>query len=65
VPSSQLVVGKHSGRHAIADRCSHLGFTLSGSQLEAVYHRIIEACDKKKWLSDQEIGDIAKAVAAS
>jgi len=65
VPSSQLVVGKHSGRHAIADRCTHLGFNLTGPQLETVYHRIIEACDKKKWLSDQEIGDIAKVVVAS
>jgi 2-isopropylmalate synthase len=65
VPSSQLVVGKHSGRHAIADRCHHLGFTLTGPQLEAVYHRIIEACDKKKWLSDQEIGDITKSVVIS
>jgi 2-isopropylmalate synthase len=65
VPSSQLVVGKHSGRHAIADRCEHLGFKLAGPQLENVYHRVIEACDKKKWLSDQEIGDIAKSVLAS
>jgi 2-isopropylmalate synthase len=65
VPSSQLVVGKHSGRHAIADRCSHLGFTLTTPQLESVYHRIIAACDKKKWLSDQEIAGIAKSVVAS
>jgi 2-isopropylmalate synthase len=65
VPSSQLVVGKHSGRHAIADRCTHLGFQLTGTQLETVYHRIIEACDKKKWLSDQEIGDIAQSVVTS
>jgi 2-isopropylmalate synthase len=62
VPASQLVVGKHSGRHAIADRCKHLGFTLDSQQLETIYHRIISICDKKKWLSDQEIGDIAQAV---
>jgi 2-isopropylmalate synthase len=62
VPASQLVVGKHSGRHAIADRCTHLGYTLTGEQLEAIYHRIIAVCDKKKWLSDEEIGDIARIV---
>ena len=62
VPSSQLVVGKHSGRHAIADRCTHLGFKPTAEQLDAIYHRIIAVCDKKKWLSDEEIGDIAKAV---
>jgi 2-isopropylmalate synthase len=62
VPSSQLVVGKHSGRHAIADRCSHLGFKPSPEQLDAIYHRIIAVCDKKKWLTDVEIAEIAKSV---
>jgi 2-isopropylmalate synthase len=62
VPASQLVLGKHSGRHAVVDRCQHLGFTLSAQQIEAVYHRVIAACDRKKWLSDQEIADIARAV---
>jgi 2-isopropylmalate synthase len=62
VPSSQLVVGKHSGRHAIADRCAHLGFKPTAEQLDAIYHRIIAVCDKKKWLSDDEIAEIARAV---
>jgi 2-isopropylmalate synthase len=62
VPASRLVVGKHSGRHAIADRCTHLGFAPTAEQLDAIYHRIIAVCDKKKWLSDEEIAEIAKAV---
>jgi len=62
VPSSRLVVGKHSGRHAVADRCQHLGFALNAQQLETVYHRVIAACDRKKWLSDEEIAEIARAV---
>jgi 2-isopropylmalate synthase len=62
VPSSQLVVGKHSGRHAVADRCTHLGFKPTGEQLDAIYHRIIAVCDRKKWLSDEEIAEIAKSV---
>jgi 2-isopropylmalate synthase len=62
VPASRLVVGKHSGRHAIADRCAHLGFKPTTEQLDAIYHRIIAVCDKKKWLSDEEIAEIAKAV---
>jgi 2-isopropylmalate synthase len=65
VPSSQLVVGKHSGRHAIADRCTHLGYKLTTAQLDDIYHRVIAVCDKKKWLSDQEIGDIARVVVQS
>jgi Isopropylmalate/homocitrate/citramalate synthases len=62
VLSSQLVVGKHSGRHAVVDRCQHLGFELNAQQIETVYHRVIAACDSKKWLSDQEIAEIARAV---
>jgi 2-isopropylmalate synthase len=62
VPASQLVVGKHSGRHAVVDRCQHLGFALNPQQIETVYHRVIAACDRKKWLSDQEIAEIARAV---
>jgi len=62
VPASQLVVGKHSGRHAVVDRCQHLGFELNAQQIEAVYHRVIAACDRKKWLSDQEIAEIARTV---
>jgi 2-isopropylmalate synthase len=62
VPASQLVIGKHSGRHAVVDRCQHLGFALNAQQIETVYHRVIAACDRKKWLSDQEIAEIARAV---
>jgi 2-isopropylmalate synthase len=62
VPSSQLVVGKHSGRHAVADRCRHLGYELNAQQLETVYHRVISGCDRKKWLSDEEIAEIARSV---
>ena len=40
----------------------HLGFKITSEQLEAIYHQVISVCDKKKWLSDQEIGDIARSV---
>jgi 2-isopropylmalate synthase len=61
VPESRLVLGKHSGRHALADRCRHLGFPLTPAQIEGVYKRFIALCDTKKWLSDDEIREIAKA----
>jgi 2-isopropylmalate synthase len=61
VPSSRLVLGKHSGRHALADRCKHLGFTVEGKQLEEVYQRFIAMCDRKKWVDDEEISAIARA----
>jgi 2-isopropylmalate synthase len=65
VPSSRLVLGKHSGRHALADRCSHLGFNLTTAQLEVVYHQFIKMCDHKKWLADEEIADLARAGTAA
>jgi 2-isopropylmalate synthase len=62
VPESRLVLGKHSGRHALVDRCKHLGYTLTPAQVETVYQRFIAMCDHKKWLSDEEIGAIARDV---
>jgi 2-isopropylmalate synthase len=62
VPESRLVLGKHSGRHALADRCKVLGYPLTAAQVDAVYRRFIALCDTKKWVSDDEIGGIARDV---
>jgi 2-isopropylmalate synthase len=61
VPSSRLVLGKHSGRHALVDRCQHLGFTLTGPQVETIYRQFISLCDHKKWVADEEIAALARA----
>src|SRR4029079_17618378 len=47
VPESRLVLGKHSGRHALADRCKHLGYPLTKEQLDMMYHRFTELADRK------------------
>jgi 2-isopropylmalate synthase len=60
VPSSRLVLGKHSGRHALADRCKHLGYPIPPEQVETVYHRFIALCDRKKWVSDEEIAALVR-----
>jgi 2-isopropylmalate synthase len=65
VPSSRLVLGKHSGRHALADRCHHLGYTLSAPQIEVVYRQFITLCDHKKWVPDEEIVALARSAQAS
>jgi 2-isopropylmalate synthase len=59
VPASQLVLGKHSGRHALADRCNHLGCPLTPDQLEAVYGRFMRLADNKKGLTDDQILSLA------
>jgi 2-isopropylmalate synthase len=65
VPESRLVLGKHSGRHALADRCRVLGHPLTPGQVDALYRRFIALCDSKKWISDEEVVAIAREVAAT
>jgi 2-isopropylmalate synthase len=55
VPASRLVLGKHSGRHALRDRSEHLGFPLATEELEIVYQRFIALADRKKGVLDEEI----------
>jgi 2-isopropylmalate synthase len=60
VPESRLVLGKHSGRHALADRCRQLGCVLSTQQLETAYARFMKIADNKKGLTDDEIVALAR-----
>jgi len=46
--ANTLVLGKHSGRHALADALADLGFTLDGQALGAAFKRFKEIADKKK-----------------
>jgi 2-isopropylmalate synthase len=62
VPDSKLVLGKHSGRHALNDRCAHLGFQLTRDQLDSVYHRFTALADRKKGLRNEEIAEICREV---
>lgn len=68
VPESRLVLGKHSGRHALSQRCKHLGFDLSREELDYVYQRFTAIADRKKGVLDEEIKAIIedrRAVAAA
>lgn len=62
VPESKLILGKHSGRHALAKRCEDLGFPLTKEQLDAVYHRFTALADRKKGLRNEEIAQVAREV---
>jgi 2-isopropylmalate synthase len=61
VPESKLVLGKHSGRHALKKRCEDLGFQLTREELDSVYHRFTAAADRKKGLRNEEIVEIVRA----
>jgi 2-isopropylmalate synthase len=62
VPESRLVLGKHSGRHALGQRCETLGFPLTREQLDAVYRRFTALADRKKGILDEEIATLVKEV---
>jgi 2-isopropylmalate synthase len=63
VPASRLVLGKHSGRHALRDRCEHLGYPLTREELDVVYLRFTAFADRKKGVLDEEIISIVREVA--
>ena len=62
VPKSTLVLGKHSGRHAVQKRCEDLGLALSKFELDRVYRQMTELADRQKHVSDAEIVAIVEAV---
>ena len=65
IPEGRLVLGKHSGRHALRSKCEHLGYHVSKEELDVVYKGFIEIADRKKNVSDQEILAILLTLKAS
>ena len=55
VPANALVLGKHSGRHALGKRCAQLGFDFSRRDLDAVYKRFVELADRVKTIEDRHL----------
>ena len=52
---TNLVLGKHSGRHALGERLSDLGFELSEEKLNSVFEAFKELADKKKEVFDEDL----------
>jgi len=62
VPEGKLVLGKHSGRHALNQRAKELGFDLTKAELDDLYHRFTAVADhRKKGLMDEEIAELIHA----
>jgi 2-isopropylmalate synthase len=55
VPDSKLVLGKHSGRHALKQRYVDLGFELTKEELDVVYEQFTALADRKKGLRNDEL----------
>ena len=67
--TSTLVLGKHSGRHAVKKRCEELGHELGRFELDRVYREVIALADRRKSVSDADVaaivGRIHSATAAA
>ncbi|NNK85963.1 MAG: 2-isopropylmalate synthase [Desulfobacterales bacterium] len=50
-----LVLGKHSGRHALRSRLKELGYDLSDEELKLVFKKFKELADKKKHVVDEDL----------
>jgi 2-isopropylmalate synthase len=55
VPSSSIVLGKTSGRHAFKERLAELGYTLNDDDLAKAFASFKELADKKKDITDRDI----------
>ncbi|MDR3363367.1 MAG: 2-isopropylmalate synthase [Clostridiales Family XIII bacterium] len=53
--ASNLVLGKHSGKHAFRNRLSELGYAMQGEELDAAFRQFKELADRKKQVYDKDI----------
>jgi 2-isopropylmalate synthase len=55
VPRSTLVLGKHSGRHALERRYQQLGYELDDATLDNLYQEFTALADKKREILDEDL----------
>jgi 2-isopropylmalate synthase len=60
IEGNELVLGKHSGRHAFRHRLANLGISLDQGELDQAYERFIALADKKKNVYDDDLMMIAR-----
>jgi len=55
VQTNQMVLGKHSGKHAFSEHLKQLGYDLTDDQIVEAFGRFKDLCDKKKTITDGDI----------
>jgi len=60
VPDSTLVLGKHSGRHALAMRCEQLGYQFNRRALDDIYRRFVRLADRIKHVEDHHLLELIR-----
>ena len=54
-PAPALVLGKHSGRRAVQQRCAELGVPVEGASLDRVYQELMALADRQKTVTDRDV----------
>ena len=62
---STLVLGKHSGRHAVKKQCEGQGYELSRFELDRVYREVISLADRQKSVSETDLSSIVENIQIS
>ena len=62
IGASTLVLGKHSGRHALHDRMMQLGFDLDDARLDQVFAQFKTLADRKKEIFDEDLEAIVRQI---
>lgn len=61
VPETTLVLGKHSGRHALRERLQALGYRLDEAEFARAFERFKELADRKRGIADADLAAIVQA----
>ena len=61
VPDSKLVLGKHSGRHALSLRCEQLGYHFERRELDEIYRKFVVLADEIKHVHDHHLLELITA----
>jgi len=65
VPDSRLVLGKHSGRHALGLRCEQLGYHFERRELDEIYRRFVVMADQIKHVQDHHLLELIQEIHGS
>jgi 2-isopropylmalate synthase len=60
VPDSKLVLGKHSGRHALSLRCEQLGYHFDRRELDEIYRQFVVLADQIKTVHDHHLLELVR-----
>jgi 2-isopropylmalate synthase len=61
-PAARLVLGRHSGRHAVQRRTDALGLDVTAAEIEEIYRAVINLGEQRKEVDDEDLRRIVERV---